>query len=608
MKDVLVVLGWALVHSLWQLTGVGLVAALLFRVAGRGREQAHYLIALVAMAACLGLPVATFVHGLLNMAAPAAAVQAVPTTLAAAGALGAEAAMARATWAAKILLFIAGHLAWLAGAWALGVVLMGLRLGGGWAVTLRWRREAVAVPGPWQNKFRLLAQQVGAGGRVVLLASTRVATPVAMGLWRPVVLVPTALLTQLPEAYLEALLAHELAHVARLDFLVNFLQSLIEVVCFHHPVVWWLAHRLRTLREHLCDDRAAQAIADPRCLALALDALDDVQPQLTHLALAAHGGPLFIRIQRLLHPEPCQGSSWALAPLLTLLVAGAAVALRANPAPTVPIMVAAAKVAKLDALAAREGLDPQLLRSLAWVESGFNAGAKSPRGALGLLQVLPGTASSFGARDLADPDATDAAGARYLKHLLARYGGDVAKAVTAYSCGEEAMASGLPGAEAVGLRKLVMEVLGAKAVQPAQPLAQAWVDGTFRLGQDGTATLSARMSHAGSVKLTVRRLDEGGKPGERTVAQVQTGEVSSDSIGKPGDKDYKVVFRPVVVGSKAEGPWTESNPKIIMDLPQGSTVLVQCASPQGGVMGETRIALDGTWKTFAFKMDTPIPK
>jgi beta-lactamase regulating signal transducer with metallopeptidase domain len=607
MNSVLVVLGWALVHSLWQLTGVGLMAALLFRMAGRGREHMQYVLALVAMAACLGLPVATFIHGLMNLAAPAV-VQPVPTTLAAASALGAEAAMARATWAATFLRFVGGHLVWLAGVWAFGVVLMGLRLGGGWAVTQRWRREAVVVAGPWQKRFRLLAQQVGAGGRVVLFASSRVATPVAMGVWRPVVLVPAALLTQLPEAYLEALLAHELAHVARLDFLVNVLQSLIEVLCFHHPVVWWLGHRLRTLRELLCDDRAARAIADPKCLALALDALDEVQPQLTHLALAAHGGPLFMRIQRLLHPEPYQGSSWALAPLLTLLVAGAAVALRANPVPTIPIMVAAAKVAKLDALAAREGLDPQLLRSLAWVESGFNARAKSPGGALGLLQVMPATASTFGARDLTDPDAVDAAGAKYLKHLLTRYAGDVAKAVTAYTSGEDAMASGLPGPEALGFRDLVMEVLDTKAVQPARPLARAWVDGTFRLGQDGTATLSARMSHAGSVKLIVKRIDEGGKPGERTVAQVQTGEVISDSIGKPGDKDYKVVIRPVVVGAKAEGPWTESNPKVIMALPQGSTVLVQCASPEGGVMGEARIALDATWKTFAFKMDKPIHK
>jgi hypothetical protein len=287
-------------------------------------------------------------------------------------------------------------------------------------------------------------------------------------------------------------------------------------------------------------------------------------------------------------------------------VAGAALALRADPVKMAPIGVAASRVAELDALAAREGLDPQLLRSLAWVESGFSPQRKSPRGALGLLQVMPATALAFGARDLTDRAAVDAAGARYLKHLLARYAGDVAKAVTAYNCGEEAMASGTPGVEANGYRDLVLEVLAAKAVQPAPPLARGWVDGTFRLGQDGTATLSVRMSHAGSIKLTVKRLEDGG--GARTVAQVATGATGTGSAGKPGGHEDQVTPRPIVVGALAENAWTESNPVVVMKLPKGSNVLVQGASPQAEVMGETRLTLDGTWKTFAFKMDTPMPR
>jgi soluble lytic murein transglycosylase-like protein/Zn-dependent protease with chaperone function len=599
MSNLLWLLGWTLLHSLWQLTLVGLAAALLLRSAGRGQEQVQYVIALVAMVACLGLPVITFVHGLLLAGAPLTSVQGLPAGLAAAGPLGGLSGLPRETWGARLLLLGSSHLAWLAGAWALGALGMGLRLAGGWLLTRRWRRAAVAAPGPWPNRFRMLADRVGAGGRVVLLATTRVATPMAMGLWRPVVLVPTALLTRLPEAYLEALLAHELAHVARLDFLVNFLQSLIEVLCFHHPVVWWLSRRVRTLREHLCDDRAALAIANPTCLALALDALDDVQPQLTKLALAADGGPLFARIQRLLHPEPGQGAPWALAPVLILLAAGAALALHANPVRTPPIAVPATAVAELDDLAGKEGLDPQLLRSLAWVESGCNPQAKSPQGATGLLQVSPDTARMFGARNLADPAEVTAAGARYLKHLLVRYHGDVAKAVTAYNCGEAAMEAGSPGAEAMGYRKLVMDVFGARAVQPAGPLGQAWVEGTFRIGQDGRAMLSARLSHSGNLYFQVKRLDRNGKPEERPVADLRSGSWLPDGHGKPS---------PDVIGSKADGPWVVSNPSMVMDLPQGSTILVQCESPEAGVKGETRIHLDGTWKTFAFKMDTPMTR
>ncbi|HCZ33549.1 MAG TPA: hypothetical protein DHV93_08895, partial [Holophagaceae bacterium] len=103
---------------------------------------------------------------------------------------------------------------------------------------------------------------------------------------------------------------------------------------------------------------------------------------------------------------------------------------------------------------------------MAWVESGFNAKAKSPKGATGLLQVMPGTARAHGATDLDDPDQVMAAGAKYLRALLDRYQGDVPKAVAAYNCGEKALDEGRITEEATRYRALVLDVLAAKAVQP----------------------------------------------------------------------------------------------------------------------------------------------
>ena len=93
------------------------------------------------------------------------------------------------------------------------------------------------------------------------------------GWFKPVLLVPANLVTGMPPDLLEALLAHELAHVRRHDYLVNLLQFAAEILLFFHPTVWWLSRRIRIERERIADDMAAALIGQPRRLALALNAL-----------------------------------------------------------------------------------------------------------------------------------------------------------------------------------------------------------------------------------------------------------------------------------------------------------------------------------------------
>jgi hypothetical protein len=137
-----------------------------------------------------------------------------------------------------------------------------------------------------------------------------------------VVLVPASLVSGMPPQLLEALLAHELAHVRRCDYLVNLIQSAIEILLFYHPAVWWLSNRIREEREQIADDVAASELGEPRRLALALSELDLFQfsPQ---LAQAAHGGNLMSRIKRLVRPET-EPLNWKLAlPILGLATCAA---------------------------------------------------------------------------------------------------------------------------------------------------------------------------------------------------------------------------------------------------------------------------------------------
>ncbi|WP_243316854.1 transglycosylase SLT domain-containing protein [Geothrix paludis] len=577
------ILGWALVHALWQdglLVALAALGGLLLR--GRARHAMNGLI----LALCLGLPAGTAWH--FHRAEPLG-VGPVQVAEVAQADLAAFLPLADRTSRPLLVRLEAAlqpRLPILVVLWAVGASLMALRLGGGYALSLSWKRRGVPAPGEWQGTLDALARRLGILRKVRLLLvgqGQSPQSPVALGLWKPVVLLPATLLTGLPPGYLEALLAHELAHVRRLDYLANLLQGIAETLLFFHPAIWWLSARIRAEREELADDLAAGMLGDPRRLALALNALDDIQRPLPHLlfpALAARGGHLLTRIERLLSPKPVRGPLGGA--LILLLIPGLAFALRAAAPVFPPIGAPVPVIAQLDALAAREGLDPQLLRSMAWVESGFNAAARSPRGATGLLQVMPETARKYGATDPDDPAQVMAAGAKYLRFLLDRYQGEVQKAVAAYNCGEKALDEGRITEEATRYRSLVMDVLAAKAVQPETPLAEGEIQGVIRRGGGGRISLQLRASGRGNLKLEILPAE-----GTGVLGTVQIGEKRQD-------------------GTYAVDPWTEARPRILLDASKaGASLVIRGEDPGIGWRGETRVLLDAPWKTFTFQMKKP---
>ncbi len=91
---------------------------------------------------------------------------------------------------------------------------------------------------------------------VRLYTSATVLVPTAIGWLRPCIVLPVTALTGLSEAQIAAILAHELAHIRRNDYLFNVVQTLIETMLFYHPAVWWVGRQMRREREHCCDDMA----------------------------------------------------------------------------------------------------------------------------------------------------------------------------------------------------------------------------------------------------------------------------------------------------------------------------------------------------------------
>ena len=124
-----------------------------------------------------------------------------------------------------------------------------------------------------------LTRRLHIGRAVRLLESTLVDVPTVIGWLKPVVLLPASALAGLSPHQLEAILAHELAHIRRHDYLVNLLQTLVETLLFYHPAVWWLSRRIRAERENCCDDLAVSLCGDPVAYAAALAELEGLRRQ-----------------------------------------------------------------------------------------------------------------------------------------------------------------------------------------------------------------------------------------------------------------------------------------------------------------------------------------
>ncbi|WP_426059655.1 M56 family metallopeptidase [Hymenobacter sp. B1770] len=217
------------------------------------------------------------------------------------------------SWLAAGLRYFDHHLPLLVVAWLLGLLAMSLRMLGGLLYVERLRRYRVRpLNAAWQARFAALAARSGVRRPVALLESALVQVPLVVGHLRPVVLLPLGVVAGLSPASLEAILAHELAHVLRRDYLVNLLQTVAEVLFFYHPAVWFVANCVRAERENCCDDTAtALCGGDSLRLARALTALAEwsqsaVVPASPRLALAAMGGrgALLTRVRRLVQRRP----------------------------------------------------------------------------------------------------------------------------------------------------------------------------------------------------------------------------------------------------------------------------------------------------------------
>lgn len=287
-------LGWTVVHSLWQGALLAMMVALFRKLTARLRPQIRYAGGLVALGAMFLLSAFTFSLQLQT----AALGEGVVISITGISDAGDPSLLARFTGVLN------RNLPLLVAAWMAGMAFFALRtLGGFWIVT-RLRHSGQALPdGVWEKKMVAIAERMRVDRAVRLLESAQVSVPLVIGHLKPVILLPVGLVNQLSPVEVEAVLAHELAHIRRWDYLFNLLQSALEILYYFNPAVWYISTTVRDEREHCCDDWAVAVCGSSLTYVHALVRLQEHAASTPQFALSMAGGgkPLLKRVRRILN-------------------------------------------------------------------------------------------------------------------------------------------------------------------------------------------------------------------------------------------------------------------------------------------------------------------
>jgi TonB family protein len=284
--------GWTLLHFLWQGALLGLVYRVLRPLChGVG---ARYRLGMLTLSAMLLCPVVTFVYLWPAPALAPGVAAALPSIDVAASDAGLQAVSGGNV--------LESWLPWLVAVWFIGASAIAIRAFNQWR-RLAWLVRNATIPlADCATVLARLRARFGIRRPVRLLGSLGIDTPMLVGWLRPTILLPISMLSGFTPQQIELIIAHELGHVRRWDYLANLLQVVIETILFYHPIVHWISRDVREARESCCDDLVlALAEGSPVVYASALADLEELRLDTTVAApaLAASGGVLLTRIRRI---------------------------------------------------------------------------------------------------------------------------------------------------------------------------------------------------------------------------------------------------------------------------------------------------------------------
>jgi beta-lactamase regulating signal transducer with metallopeptidase domain len=386
MTHILEATAWTLIHFCWQaavISGVFRVASAAF---ARCASHIRYALALAALLTMLVSAVVTFAWQMRSagfspaLAATTSAVTnaLVPGDFARTVAHGVVSSSQAAAPSSPFVKSLPSLMGWIDAFWVMGVLALAVRGVGGWWLIHRLRVSATSEASEAARaSFQRISNSLGLRRLVLLRISSAISSPVTVGVLRAIVLLPVSAVTLLGPDELEVVLAHELAHVRRADFLWNLVQTLVETLFFFHPAVWWVSARVRHERELCCDDLALKICPNPVVYASALFHLEEQRSRQMSLAMALDGHQsaqtLRMRIARILGESMPRNANRSLRPfsaaavfaaLVVLLIPAPQVIASLRPSPAPAPVVAVAQSRKAEALPAIPTLSSHLAVSV----------------------------------------------------------------------------------------------------------------------------------------------------------------------------------------------------------------------------------------------------
>jgi beta-lactamase regulating signal transducer with metallopeptidase domain len=305
-------LGWTILHSLWQGALIAILLGVLMIMMRSYSSQSRYFVSVSALLTVFVLSVVTFVsyYNGYQPTTPSSNFTLILPVLVPTDVESVERVTNNASWSSVLggtEIYFREHLPLIVSVWLLGILLLVVRFLGGYAYLQRMKHYQVKeVNKYWQGTLVYLAAEIGVKQKVRLLESALAEVPMVIGWLKPVILLPVGTLTGLSITQVESILAHELAHLKRHDYLVNIFQSMLEIVLFYNPFVWWISGYIRQERENCCDDIAVEITGDTLTLVKTLTMLEElrlVKPQLAMGFAGTSKGGLLSRVRRLLSPK-----------------------------------------------------------------------------------------------------------------------------------------------------------------------------------------------------------------------------------------------------------------------------------------------------------------